>query len=84
MRARAIETQCYVVAAAQGGVHNAKRETFGRSLIVDPWGQVIAELEDRIATGIAVATLHLERLFSVRSQVPVGSHRVKRISHCGW
>ncbi|KDD76362.1 hypothetical protein H632_c253p0, partial [Helicosporidium sp. ATCC 50920] len=65
VRARAIETQCYVVAAAQGGVHNAKRETFGRSLIVDPWGQVIAELEDRIATGIAVATLHLERLFSV-------------------
>lgn len=41
LRARAIETQCYVVAAAQAGRHNEKRESYGHSLIIDPWGVVV-------------------------------------------
>ncbi len=43
LRARAIETGCFVFAAAQGGMHENKRETFGHSLIVDPWGEILAE-----------------------------------------
>lgn len=44
LRARAIETQCYVAAAAQFGAHNAKRSSYGHSLVVDPWGEVVAAL----------------------------------------
>ena len=51
LRARAVETQCFVIAAAQAGQHNAKRESYGHSIIVDPWGEVIAKLEDPEATG---------------------------------
>ena len=43
LRARAIETQCYVVAAAQTGKHSEKRSTFGHSVIIDPWGTVVAQ-----------------------------------------
>lgn len=46
LRARAIEAQCYVVAAAQAGRHNEKRESYGHSLIVDPWGKVLADAGD--------------------------------------
>jgi len=49
-----VETQTYVIAAAQAGRHNASRESYGHSLIVDPWGDVVARLEDPEATGIAV------------------------------
>ena len=45
MRARAIENGCFVIAAAQGGAHENGRETFGHSIVVDPWGQVLAEGE---------------------------------------
>jgi predicted amidohydrolase len=54
LRARAIESQAYVVAAAQAGRHNEKRESFGHSLIIDPWGSVVARLEDPHATGLRV------------------------------
>lgn len=43
LRARAIESQCYVIAAAQAGKHNEKRESYGHSLVVDPWGKVLAD-----------------------------------------
>ena len=45
LRARATETQCYILAADQGGQHNARRETFGHSMIIDPWGKVVAVRE---------------------------------------
>lgn len=51
LRARAIECQSYVIAAAQAGVHNERRESYGHALIVDPWGEVIGRLEDPVATG---------------------------------
>jgi hypothetical protein len=51
LRARAIECQAYVVAAAQAGKHNEKRESYGHALIVDPWGEVVARLDDPLATG---------------------------------
>lgn len=74
LRARAIENQCYVVAAAQHGRHNQVRESFGHSIIIDPWGVVLAEVES--GDGVAVATIDLGALATVRQQMPCHSHRV--------
>jgi deaminated glutathione amidase len=76
LRARAIETQTYVVAAAQAGKHNEKRESYGHSLIIDPWGRVVARLDDPLATGIAVAEVDLEEMKSIRERMPVKEHRL--------
>lgn len=73
LRARAIENQCYVLAAGQGGVHNAKRETWGHSMIIDPWGVVLAEVTEP-GEGIAVAELDRERLAEVRQRMPIAEH----------
>ncbi len=74
LRARAIENQCYVIAAAQGGLHQNGRRTFGHSLIVDPWGDVLAERHDD-GEGVVVAELELSRIARVRAQMPAWSHR---------
>ncbi len=74
LRARAIETQSYVVAAAQAGVHSEGRASHGHAMIVDPWGKVIAELDGE-ETGIAVADVDLGYLKDVRSRIPVETHR---------
>ncbi|MQL80577.1 hypothetical protein Taro_013037 [Colocasia esculenta] len=75
LRSRAIETQCYVIAAAQAGKHNDKRESYGDSLIIDPWGWIVARLPDRITTGIAAADIDLSVVDSVRSRMPICEHR---------
>lgn len=76
LRARAIETQCYVGAAAQAGQHNAKRASFGHAMIVDPWGTVVARVPDGpTAEGIAVADIDVEWLNTVRQRMPIGQHR---------
>lgn len=75
LRARAIETQCYVIAAAQGGMHSDNRESYGDSLIIDPWGTVIGRLLDRASTGIAVAEIDFSLIDSVRSKMPISQHR---------
>jgi len=72
-RARAIETQCYVISAAQGGVHNPKRESFGHALIIDPFGRVLADIEEGV--GLAVAEIDLEYLDQVRREIPTSQHR---------
>ena len=74
LRARAIENQCYVVAAAQWGKHPKGRQTYGKSLIVDPWGDVVAQAEEG-APRLATATLRRERVASVRGAMPCASHR---------
>ncbi|XP_040563266.1 LOW QUALITY PROTEIN: nitrilase and fragile histidine triad fusion protein NitFhit [Lepeophtheirus salmonis] len=74
LRSRAIETQCYVVAAAQVGVHNAKRASYGHSLVIDPWGKVIAD-GGREKEGICFAEIDLDRLKKVREEMPVMQHR---------
>lgn len=74
LRARAIETQSYVVAAAQAGVHSEGRASHGHAMIVDPWGKVVAELDGE-ETGIAVADVDLGYLKDVRSRIPVETHR---------
>jgi predicted amidohydrolase len=75
VRARAIETQCYVLAAAQQGEHDdmGLRESYGHSLIVDPWGVVIAEIETA-GPGFAAAEVDLRRVEEVRRQMPVEEH----------
>jgi len=73
LRARAIESQAYVIAAAQWGKHPRGRTTYGHSLVVDPWGSVVAEASDRV--GVVGATLDLSYLEQVRAAVPCLEHR---------
>jgi predicted amidohydrolase len=75
LRARAIENQCYVVASAQGGKHANGRETYGDSLIIDPWGEILDRLPR--GPGVALAEFNRERLENVRQQFPVLQHRVR-------
>jgi len=73
LRARAIECQSYVVAAAQVGKHNSKRSSYGHSMIVDPWGKVIAKIEE--GEGVASANLDLAKISKIRQEMPVREHR---------
>jgi deaminated glutathione amidase len=73
LRARAIENQCYVLAAGQIGDHEPGRTCFGRSMVIDPWGTVIAQAPDTI--GITVADLDLQRLSRVREELPSLANR---------
>ncbi|GAB2595945.1 carbon-nitrogen hydrolase [Paractinoplanes abujensis] len=73
LRARAIENQCYVVAAGQIGDHNPSRTCFGRSMIIDPWGTVLAQAPDTV--GIAIADLDLARLDQIRTELPSLANR---------
>jgi len=72
MRARAIENGCYVLAAAQGGKHENDRETFGHSLVVDPWGRVIAE--GGIEPGVIFAEIDPAEVASARARIPSLQH----------
>ncbi len=74
LRARAIENQCYVIAAAQGGTHENGRRTFGHSLVIDPWGEIVAIRRDD-GEGVVDAELSRERIASVRMQLPALEHR---------
>ena len=72
LRARAIETQCYILAASHGGQHD-HRQTFGHSMIIDPWGQILVELGE--GPGIAVARVDLDHLRAIRTAFPLQSQR---------
>jgi deaminated glutathione amidase len=80
LRARAVENGCFVVAPDQVGEHLPGRECFGHSLIVDPWGTVLARLDDGV--GICVADLDLRRLNEVRAQIPSLDHRRPDVYGC--
>ena len=69
LRARAIETGCFVIAAAQGGVHENGRTTYGHSMIVDPWGKIIAQI-DGDETGVLIADIDLDAVTEARGRVP--------------
>ncbi|TMS38267.1 hypothetical protein L596_005031 [Steinernema carpocapsae] len=73
LRARAIETQSYVVAAAQTGKHNDKRSSYGHSMVVDPWGAVIAQCSENV--DMCFAEINLDYLNEVRTMQPVFQHR---------
>lgn len=74
LRARAIENLAYVVAAAQGGVHENQRRTWGQSLIADPWGQILAQRAQ--GPGVVLAEVRADRLSAVRRQLPALDHGV--------
>jgi nitrilase len=73
LRARAIESLAYVVAPAQGGTHPSGRRTWGHSMVVDPWGEVLGRLDE--GPGVVVAGIDLERIASVRASLPALEHR---------
>lgn len=89
LRSRAIENQCYVIAAAQVGRHHAKRSSFGHSMVstiyskfrpqfsspqvVDPWGKVIAKCQDKV--DICIAELNFDLMKTIRAEMPVNSHQ---------
>jgi len=73
LRARAIEAGLYVVAAAQVGRHEDGRQTFGHSLVVDPWGEVLLDMGEK--TGVGFADIDLKRISDVRSRIPALNHR---------
>ncbi|MDO4696316.1 MAG: carbon-nitrogen hydrolase family protein [Neisseria sp.] len=74
LRARAVENQCYLIASGQGGLHQNARRTFGHSMIIDPWGDVLAVLPE--GEGVALSDLDKTRLNSVRSRLPALQHRI--------
>jgi nitrilase len=73
LRARAVENQCYVLAAAQGGEHVNGRRTWGHSMVVDPWGEVLDLLPE--GEGVVMAELDPARIAAVRTQLPALKHR---------
>jgi len=73
LRARAIENQCYVLAAAQIGDHDPGRTCFGRSMVIDPWGTVVAQAPDVV--GVTVTDIDLDRLAKVRAELPSLANR---------
>ena len=73
LRARAIENQAYVIASAQGGVHENGRQTWGQSMVIDPWGVVLAQ--QATGAGVVMAELDRARLEEVRRRLPALQHR---------
>lgn len=74
LRARAIENLCYVLAPNQGGIHENGRHTYGHSMVVEPWGKVLAQKEE--GQGLILADIDLERLLQLRRQFPCVEHHV--------
>ncbi len=76
LRARAIENQCYVLAAAQAGTHEGGRRTYGHSMLVDAWGGVVAQREAGV--GIVVGDIDYAAMADVRARLPALAHRTLR------
>ena len=74
LRARAIENQCYMLAVAQGGRHENGRETHGNSMLIDPWGEVLARRDK--GEGVVIGEIDAARIAEVRASLPALSHRV--------
>lgn len=74
LRARAIENQCYVLAVAQGGKHENRRETHGNSMLIDPWGVIVDRLPK--GQGVVIGEIDQARIADVRASLPALQHRV--------
>ncbi len=73
LRARAIENQCYVLASAQGGTHSNGRRTFGHSMLIDPWGDIVDVLAE--GEGLVMGTVSMKQLQSIRTRLPALAHQ---------
>jgi nitrilase len=74
LRARAIENQCYVLAIGQGGTHENRRKTYGNSMLIDPWGEVIVRRDK--GEGLVISEIDHARIAEVRASLPALTHRV--------
>jgi nitrilase len=74
LRARAIENLCYVLASAQGGRHENGRATFGHSMLIDPWGKVVAMQDE--GPGVVIGAIDTQIIAQMRTDLPALSHRV--------
>jgi predicted amidohydrolase len=74
LRARAVENQCYVLAAAQGGKHENGRRTWGHSMLIDPWGEIVAVRDEGV--GVVAGDIDRARIDDVRRSLPAWRHRV--------
>jgi deaminated glutathione amidase len=74
LRARAVENQCYVLASAQGGHHENGRRTWGQTMLIDPWGEIISQLPE--GEGLAMGGVDADRLAEIRLNLPALTHRV--------
>ncbi|WP_250537802.1 MULTISPECIES: carbon-nitrogen hydrolase family protein [unclassified Caballeronia] len=74
LKARAVENQCYVLAAAQGGRHENGRRTWGHSMLIDPWGAIVAVKDEGM--GVVAGGIDLQRIAAVRQSLPAYRHRV--------
>ncbi|WP_175720793.1 carbon-nitrogen hydrolase family protein [Burkholderia anthina] len=74
LRARAVENQCYVLAAAQGGKHENGRRTWGHSMLIDPWGEIVAVRDE--GAGVVTGVIDPQRIADVRQSLPAWRHRV--------
>jgi predicted amidohydrolase len=73
LRARAIESSCWVIAAAQSGAHEDGRATYGHSLVIDPWGEIALDMGE--ANGLGYAEIDVAKTSDVRMRVPSLQHR---------
>jgi len=73
LRARAIENQAYVIASAQGGTHENGRQTWGQSMVIDPWGTVLGQ--HAVGPGVVICDIDMTHLQAVRRQLPALQHR---------
>jgi len=74
LQARAVENLCYVLAPSQGGVHENGRRTYGHSMLIDPWGDVLAQREE--GEGVVVGNIERARIQACRAALPALAHRV--------
>lgn len=79
LRARAIETQSYVIAAAQIGYHNEKRQSYGHAMVIDPWGKVIAECDNETNLDCKVTSIIIKKVDDVRAKMPCFEHRRQNV-----
>ncbi len=75
LQARAIEQQCYIVASNQWGQHDEKRRTFGHSMVISPWGEILSELP--AGEGFSCAEIDLEEVRRIRRVMPIANHQRK-------
>ena len=73
LQARGIEQQCYILGSNQWGQHDSKRRTFGHSMVVSPWGEILDELPE--GSGIACAEIDLEEVKRIRREMPIANHQ---------
>ena len=74
LRARAVENQCYLLASAQGGLHPTGRMTHGNSMIIDPWGDILARMDK--GEGVVIAEFDPQRISDTRASLPALKHRI--------